>query len=304
MDCVAILGPTASGKSSLAMRLARELDGDIISVDSRQAYRGLDIGTSKPSEEERRLVPHHLVDILDPTEKNSAESYARAARHEIGGVIGSERLPILVGGSGLYYRAVFEGLFDVELDEDDRRRFARSAKGISTADLMSRLEAEDPISARKIHRNDRYRIIRALEVLELTGIPLSRHFELQAAKERSGYEFLKIGIDLPRAELHERIDARTERMISAGWIEETKGLLDSGVDPECPGLRTLGYPEIISFIRGEIDMEGLVQTIQALTRQYAKRQMTWFRKEREVHWIGREGGDLHDGALELIRESS
>ncbi|MCK4350794.1 MAG: tRNA (adenosine(37)-N6)-dimethylallyltransferase MiaA [Candidatus Krumholzibacteria bacterium] len=304
MDCVAILGPTASGKSSLAMSIARERSGEIISVDSRQAYRNLDIGTSKPSMVERELVPHHMVDILDPSEKNSAEIYARAARDAIGEIRERGNLPVLVGGSGLYYRAIFEGLFDIELDETDRKRFALSVKGEPTGELHEKLDLCDPVTANRIHPNDRYRIVRALEVFELTGVPLSRHFELHTRKRKTGFEFLKIGIDLPRDILHERINARTDEMIKAGWIEETKRLLANGIDPSCPGLRTLGYPEVISYISGDIDMETLVGTIQKFTRQYAKRQMTWFRKEQEVHWLDLKGDDLHAGVLAIMDRRS
>ena len=152
----------------------------------------------------------------------------------------------------------------------------------------------------RIHPNDRYRIVRALEVHELTGIPLSHHFEMHSSRREEGLEYLKIGIDLPRARLHERINARTEGMIAAGWIEETRALLESGIDPSCPGFRTLGYPEVISHIKGEITLESLVETIQKLTRQYAKRQMTWFRKEPGLHWLETEGEQLQAGAFGII----
>jgi tRNA dimethylallyltransferase len=302
MDAVAILGPTASGKSRLGLFLGRERNGEILSIDSRQAYIGLDIGTSKPVRHERNGIPHHLIDVLEPTKRNNAERYAAAAREAMRAVLARGRLPILVGGSGLYLRAVFDGLFVVNLSEPDRRRFERSVKGVPTELLHRRLCAVDGETSARIHRNDRYRIVRALEVYELTGIPLSRHFERQVSRERTGMEFLKIGLSLSRERLYERIDQRTEEMIAGGWIEEVRGLLESGLDPLCPGLRTLGYPEIISHIRGKIGKRELIETIQRLTRQYAKRQLTWFRKEKGVNWLDAESEDLQESVLRLVDE--
>ena len=302
MDCIAILGPTASGKSSLAMRIARESDGEIVSADSRQAYRGLDIGTSKPTSEERRLVTHHMIDILDPREKNSAASYARAARDTIVDIRARGALPLLVGGSGLYLRAIFDGLFDVELDDEQRKRFELSVRARSTEEIRARLVEVDPASAERIHANDRYRIVRALEVFELTGTPLSEHFERPPRRSAAELRFTKIGIDLPREVLHDRINERTRVMIDSGWVEETERLIERGVDQGSPGMRTLGYPQIISFIRGEIDREGLIERIQALTRQYAKRQMTWFRKEPDVQWISGDLEELCARALSILSD--
>ena len=297
MDAVAILGPTASGKSGLGMFLAGELGGEIISMDSRQVYRGLDIGTSKPSRRDRDAIRHHLIDILDPNEKNSAESHARMAEEAMTDVNSRGGLPILVGGSGLYWRALFEGLFRVALSEEARGEFERSIRHVPNEELRRRLFEVDEETCRRLHRNDRYRIVRALEVYELTGVPLSEHFERQAREKRRSTDYLKIGLAPPRKRLHELIDSRTIEMIGAGWAEEARSLLVAGYDPSCPGLQTIGYPEVIAHVRGETGEEELVETVQALTRRYAKRQMTWFRKEKDVEWFDAEGEPLRESVL-------
>ena len=301
MEAVAILGPTASGKSRLAMFIAGKMGGEIISIDSRQVYTGLDVGTSKPSLIDRNTIPHHLIDILDPNEKNSAEKHARMAEEALAGVISRGNLPILVGGSGLYWRALFEGLFSIELSEEERANFEISICGVPTEELRHRLLEVDSETGKRLHPNDRYRIVRAIEVFELTGIPLSVHFERQASGQKASTDYLKIALDPPRSRLHEMIDARTVEMIGGGWVEEVRMLLERGYDPSCPGLRTIGYPEVISHVRGEIDEAGLVERIQRLTRQYAKRQMTWLRKERDVHWLDMEGDGLLESSLRLAR---
>jgi len=303
MDAVAILGPTASGKSGLAMYLAGRLGGEIISIDSRQVYRGLDVGTSKPSLREREAIPHHLIDILDPDEKNSAEKHAGMARNAISGVISRGKLPVLVGGSGLYWRALFEGLFPIELSAGEREEFERSVRGVPTGELMRRLLEVDGITGARLHPNDRYRIVRAIEVYELTGVPLSEHFERQPRDARPPVEYLRIGLDPPRKRLHELIDSRTVEMVRGGWADEVRALLDGGCDPSCHGLRTIGYPEVVAHVRGEIGEPELVERIRALTRQYAKRQMTWFRKERNVRWFDTEGDELLESALQLVRNA-
>ncbi len=301
MDAVAILGPTASGKSGLGMLLAERLSGEIISIDSRQVYVGLDIGTSKPSRKDRERVPHHLVDILDPNEKNSAENHARMAREALNGVIARGRLPILVGGSGLYWRALFEGLFAIELSEAARKEFASMVRGVPTDELRRRLLGIDEQTGRRLHPNDRYRIVRAMEVYELTGVTLSEHFARQEYGTGASFDYLRIGLDPPRARLRELIDSRTIDMIGDGWAEEVRSLLGRGYDPSCPGLRTIGYPEVVAHVNGEMTEAELVERIQRLTKQYAKRQMTWFRKEKEVHWLDwGEGTGLFESALRLI----
>ena len=297
---IAILGPTGVGKSALGLRIASSLNGEIVSIDSRQAYRHIDIGTAKPSMEEMRAIPHHMIDILELHEKNDAQSYARRASACIEDVRNRGKIPLLVGGSGFYFRAISEGLFHVEIDEAARRNFYESIKDVSTSQLYERLKSVDRKTHGRINQNDRYRISRALEVFELTGIPLSKHFEKQKRESERGRSFLKIGLSLPREKLYERINERTIAMLEGGWIEEAEVLLKNGAETQWPGLKTLGYPEVISYIKGELSFDELIEKVSRLTRQYAKRQMTWFRKEKEVNWIDAGDEKLLKKALAII----
>jgi tRNA dimethylallyltransferase len=293
METLAILGPTAVGKSSLARALAGRLDGEIVSIDSRKAYRGLDIGTAKPPAEARETVPHHLIDVLDLHEKNDAERFARMAERAVDQIAGRGRLPILVGGSGLYFRALMDGFFSIDLQRADREAFARSIERRATADLHGDLEEVDPESARRIHANDRYRIVRALEVHALTGIPLSEHFRRQrAGGPRRRVVPRTAGLALSREMLYERINERTRRMVAAGWVEEVERLLAGGADPSWPGLKTLGYPEMVSVVRGRSTREEAVERVSRLTRQYAKRQLTWFKAVDGVTWFDAAEPDI------------
>ena len=192
-------------------------------------------------------------------------------------------------------------MFSIELSEEERAGFERSICGVSTEELSQRLLEVDAETGKRLHRNDRYRIVRAIEVYELTGVPMSVHFEHQASEPRASTEYLRIGLDPQRSRLHELIDSRTVGMVGGGWVEEVRSLLEKGYDPSCPGLRTIGYPEVISHVRGDIDEAELVESIQRLTRQYAKRQMTWFRKEQDVQWLDMEGDSLFESALRLAR---
>ncbi len=302
MRALAIIGPTASGKSALAMDIAARVDSEIVSIDSRQIYKRLDIGTAKPSMDERRRVPHHLIDILEPSEKSNASSFARIAGEAVEAINSRGRLPILVGGSGLYLRALLEGLFEIGLDPSEREAFARSVAGEETGELRERLIEADPESADRIHPNDRYRIMRALEVLSLSGTTLSGHFRIQKDSTTPAAPFpcLKIGLDPGRGILHKRINSRTARMVETGWIAEVEGLLRDGADPAWPGMKTLGYPDVVAHIRGETALDAMIDRISARTRQYAKRQMTWFRKERDIVWIDPGSADLPGTVLKLL----
>lgn len=305
MKPLAVLGPTATGKSSLAIVLAERLAGEIVSIDSRQAYRGIDVGTAKPPPSDRERVPHHLIDVLDLREKNDAETFSRMARSSIDDILSRGKVPILVGGSGLYFRALFDGLFAVHLDPSARRAFADSVASVPTPELHRRLQSGDPDGARRIHPNDRYRIVRALEVLSLTGAPLSDHFRRQRENSRRRRLTCRaMGLRLPRKRLYARIDARTRSMLDGGWIEEVERLLGRGADPAWPGMQSLGYPEVIELVRGTITLEEAVERVSRLTRQYAKRQVTWFKKVADVTWFDADHRDLAAAVLDWYRDRS
>ncbi|MBU8921142.1 MAG: tRNA (adenosine(37)-N6)-dimethylallyltransferase MiaA [Bacteroidales bacterium] len=287
MNPLVIVGPTASGKSALALNIAIRTGGEIVSIDSRQVYRGLDIGTAKPSQHDRELVPHHLLDIIGPERKTDARWFSRIASEAVRDVLSRSKLPILTGGSGLYLKAILEGLFSIDLDEDMRSAFAKSIIETSTCELLKELRKVDKESAERIHPNDRYRLTRALEVYSLTGLSLSDHFARQKESEGGGLDMicLKTGIDITRKELRKRIAERTLLMFDDGWPEEVRSLLSQGADPEWYGMKTLGYPEVISYVNGESSRQETIDKIVLKTSQYAKRQMTWFRSDKDIRWI-------------------
>lgn len=300
MRCIAIVGPTAAGKSAAGMRIAELFGGEIVSVDSRQVYRGLDIGTAKPGPADRRRVPHHLIDILDIAERGNAEWFARLARETIETISSRSRVPVLVGGSGLYLRALMHGLFSVDLDPAARRSFEEGVSDVPTGQLYDRLAVADPESHARIHRNDRYRIVRALEVHELTGTPLSEHFKRQEeALPGEATRYRIFGIAPARGALRGAIRERTVSMYDAGWPAEVSRLLSAGADPAAPGMRTLGYPDMVDHVSGRIGRDEVIERIAARTSQYAKRQMTWFRKEDVAAWID----PAREDPVEAIRKS-
>jgi len=300
ITAAAILGPTASGKSRLGIDLALRISGEIISVDSRQAYRRIEIGTAKPSAEERSLVPHHLIDILDLQERIDAQKFAILAHAAMRDATSRGKLPILVGGSGFYFRAIETGLFDIRLETADRIAFTESLRDVSNESLHERLQTLDPESARRIHCNDRYRLVRALEVQALTGTSLSEHVRRRRLDpSREEIAFVKIGLDVERGKLHQNIAERAKRMFERGWAGEVEHLLAEGADPEWPGMKTLGYPQVVSHVRGEVGLDETVERVSEITRQYAKRQVTWFRKEPAMHWLMAGESRLIEIAVEL-----
>ncbi len=300
MKEVIILGPTGIGKSDLAMKLSLSRKGEIVCVDSRTIYRGINIGTSKPSRDDRKDVPHHLLDILDLDERRNAVWFSNKAREAVNAIVSRGNIPFLVGGSGLYLKSLLNGLFNINLAEDDRKSFAESVQNITTSLLHKKLLSCDRESAERIHQNDRYRITRALEVYTLSGKSLSEHIRKQKRFDDFNIQSIKIGLNTERTMLHERINHRVDRMLQSGWLEEVEELLAFGASPDWPGMRTLGYPEVISFLKNDINYNRMKEIISAKTRQYAKSQITWFRKEEGVTWIDIDKDDSYATASKLL----
>jgi tRNA dimethylallyltransferase len=282
---VAVVGPTASGKSSLALNLALKFGGEIISADSVQVYRGLDIGTAKPSAEERRLVPHHLIDILDPDQEHSAALFRKQADEVIHRLHLHDTPIFVAGGTGLYLKVLSRGIFrgpggDSQVRDALHRRAETEGKGV----LHRELQLLDPESASRIHPHDILRIIRALEVCSLAKKPIS-HFQREHGFRESPYEILKIGLQCDREALFRRIECRVEEMLKMGWVEEVKSLLMKGYSPTLKSMQTVGYKHFVSHLTGEIDLARAVELTKRDTRRYAKRQITWFKADKEIHWL-------------------
>ncbi len=279
---IAIMGATATGKSKLAIHLAERFGGQIVSMDSRQVYRGMDVGTAKVPHSERRGIPHYLIDILDPDEPNSAGVHATRAEAAICTISEQGALPILVGGTGLYLRALFYGLAELGLSGESLVHVRRELSRRKTPDLYEELRREDPKRAAEISPNDRIRITRALEVRMLTGKPISQHFAEQ--KRPTPWKGLKIVLTLPRAELRRRIALRTRHMFDTGWVDEVERLLGRGYAADAPGMKSLGYREIAEAITKGRDPFTTIDRVITITGQYAKRQETFFRAERDAQW--------------------
>jgi tRNA dimethylallyltransferase len=282
---LAIVGATATGKSALAMALAGEMDGEIVNADALQVYRGFDIGTAKPGPEERRRVPHHLVDILEPHERYSAGEFARRAHEAIAEIQGRGRTPIVVGGSGLYLRALFDGISPVPPgDPEVREELRRRLESEGLAALTAELARVDPATAARLARGDTQRVLRALEVARVSGRPLSSWIARQPFGTQR-IAAVRVGLTLPRAILYDQIARRVARMVQEGWVEEVAGLLTRGLEPGLPAFQAIGYRQLVRHIVGEWSLEQAVgDTVQA-TRRFAKRQETWFRKEPDVTWF-------------------
>jgi tRNA dimethylallyltransferase len=284
-----IAGPTASGKSQLAMAVAEALDGEIVSADAFAIYRGMDIGTDKPSAKDRQRIPHHLIDIADPRETFSAGAFAEAAGAAIAQIESRGKTPIVAGGTHFWIRALVVGLFPAPpRDPDVRARLATEWEADSGA-LVRRLEEIDPDAAERIGARDRQRILRALEVFELTGEPLTSHWRRQRASSR--YDALYVAPNVDRHELYAKIGARASRLFSSGLVKEVERILASGVPHDAHALKAIGYREVVEMLRGQCDLATAVEnTIQA-SRNFAKRQLTWLRRLRDgtVHWVAPAG---------------
>ena len=282
---IILVGPTCSGKSELALSLALKHRMEIVSADSLQVYRYLDIGTAKPSLEDRKKVKHHLIDVADPDEEFSAVRFMELAREVIDSLIREGTSVLVVGGTGLYIKALTKGIFKgPAADGELRQQIKEEGKKHGKEYLYQRLKEVDPASASRIHPNDTYRIMRALEVYELTQKPMSSYQSSHAFRE-SPYLSVKIGIERERKELYQRIEKRVENMIEGGLIEEVKGILKKGYNPELKPLQSLGYRQVIACLNGAYDLDEAIRLIKRDTKRYAKRQLTWFKGDPEVEWF-------------------
>ena len=282
---VIILGPTGTGKTDLSLKLAPDLDAEIISADSMQVYRFMDIGTAKPSPGDQSRVRHHLIDIVDPDEQFNAARFAGKAGEIIRRLIADGRTVLVVGGTGLYIRALTGGLIDgPSPDREYRRRQREDLKKFGAVHLHERLMELDATAARRIGVNDAMRIIRALEVYERGGESISQKQETHGFRQRC-YDFLKIGLQLPRQELYDRINRRCEEMIERGIVDEVRKLLARGYEEKARALHSLGYKHIISYIRGHLPLEEALRLMQRDTRNFAKRQITWFGADDDIEWF-------------------
>ncbi|MDT8441023.1 MAG: tRNA (adenosine(37)-N6)-dimethylallyltransferase MiaA [Desulfuromonadales bacterium] len=280
-----ICGPTAVGKTDVAIRLAERFGGEIISADSRQIYRLMDIGTAKPTATELARARHHLIDLVWPDETFSAARFTELAATAIVGIGERGGRPLLVGGTGLYIRALTEGLLDAPAADPRLRAELRAiAESEGSAVLHRRLAEVDPVAAVRLHPNDLVRIERALEVHALTGRPLSQLQQEHAFAQRR-YRTLKIGLDLDRQELIARIDRRATRMFAEGLLDETRRLLAAGYDPASTALRTIGYRQAVAVLRAEMTEAEALDDLQRATRRYAKQQLTWFRRDKSIIWL-------------------
>jgi len=302
LPLILIIGPTAVGKTELSIQLAERLNGEIVSADSRLFYRGMDIGTAKPSIEERKRVPHYLIDVANPDEIWSLALFQGEATKIIADIHAREKLPFLVGGTGQYVRAVTEGWRPPEVEPDPRLRGVLESqaeeKGIYW--LHKGLNLIDPIAAQKIDPRNLRRTVRALEVILTTGKPFSQ----QRRQSDSPYNLLTIGLKRPREELYQRVDKRIEAMFEAGFVDEVKGLLVKGYSPELPTMSAIGYRECIRVIKGELSIEQAKVEMRRATRIFVRRQANWFKEEDpNIHWFYAGEANLVESVEDFIRRN-
>ncbi|MBI4639352.1 MAG: tRNA (adenosine(37)-N6)-dimethylallyltransferase MiaA [Candidatus Tectomicrobia bacterium] len=278
------MGPTAVGKTTLALRVASALKAEIVSVDSMQIYKLIDIGTAKPTVEEQRLVKHHMIDLVFPDERYSAAEYGVNARGVIESLYRQGICPLVVGGSGLYLRSLIEGIFEgPRADQCLREQLRHETELHGNETLYARLQEVDPQAAQKIHLNDRIRLIRALEVYLLTGQPISSLQRLSPSFQL--YSPFIVGLYRNRDELSRKIEERVDAMISAGLVEEVRALKERGYTEDLTSMQALGYKEMLGYLNGRYDLATAISLQKRETKRFAKRQMTWFRKVKGIHWI-------------------
>jgi tRNA dimethylallyltransferase len=290
MRAIVLGGPTGVGKSGIAIEISKRLNGEVISADSRQIYRGLKIGTARLDPEEMKGVRHHLMGVLDPLQTYSAGRFARDASEIVAEICQRDKVPLICGGTGFYIKALLEGLFDETNAVDDRDRLKKVRNALmgelertGPEELHRRLKIVDPDSAERIHPNDSQRIVRALEIFEVSGKPISLHYRNKDCD--LGIETLRICLNTNRESLFSEIDRRVEEMFECGLVDEVEGLLRDGYGKDTPAFDSLGYKAVIRCLDGEIELDTAMIEIKKDTRHYAKRQLTWFRKESGYKWI-------------------
>lgn len=287
---VVILGPTASGKTEVALEIAARTGACIVSADSVQVYRHFDIGSAKPTREQRLATPHFLVDIVDPDEDFNAGTYMRLALDQIGELVGDDRKIVVVGGTFLYVKALLYGLLEgVEVDREFRRRLSQERDAEGVRPLHQRLRSVDPASAERINPNDYVRIERALEVYHTTGERMSDHHQRHGFAEQR-FNALKIGLFGERERLRRAIERRVDAMIGRGWVEEVEAIRARGYGPDLKPMKSIGYRRINEFLDGQLDFETAVEKIKTDTRRFSKRQSTWLRADESMRWFDRESG--------------
>lgn len=287
-----ITGPTAIGKSAVAVEVASLVDAEIISVDSVQVYQGMDIGTAKITHQEMfasngKYIPHHLLSFLPPDARFSVADYKQKAERLIPEIVARGKLPMLVGGTGLYIEGVIDPYHftPLEVNEDLRNQLKEEARQRGKEHLHQKLAQVDPVSAGKIHPNDLKRVIRALEVYYQTGVPISQSGQRAPGKAKSNYRLCYIGLEAEREYIYQRINKRVDEMIAQGFITEVQELLAKGYSPDLPSLQSLGYRHMVGYLQGEYDLETAVHLIKRDTRRFAKRQLTWFKKDPRIIWF-------------------
>lgn len=294
-----IVGPTGIGKTHLSIEISKRLSSEIVSADSRQIYRFMDIGTSKPSKEILKEYPHHFINILNPDEDYSAGQFGKEARKITEQIFKRGNIPLIAGGSGLYIKALLEGFFGADFKDDlIRKQLQKKLKDKGSENLYNELEKVDPQGAAQIHPNNTKRVLRNLEVYYLTGKPIS---EIQKTQiDLANFNWIKFGLFMKREHLYERINQRVEKMLEDGLIDEVKSILKKGYSPELNSLNSVGYKEVISHLNGNITSEDCIDLIKQNTRNYAKRQLTWFRREKDIHWLNieKENNLIVDSLLE------
>lgn len=296
---VVVTGPTAVGKSEIAVELALKLDGEIISADSVQVFKYFNTGTAKLTLEEQRGVPHYFLDILEPDQSFSVAQFQQQARRKIQEIQDRGKLPFLAGGTGLYIQAVIDSFEFPETKgyEEIRKRHRQMWTQGKKEELYQKLQEIDPSSAKRIHPNDFRRISRALEVYHLTGKTISSY---EHREEKSRYQLAMVGLTRSRAELYARIEQRVEKMFAAGLVDEVRSMLDKGYSPDSKPFQTLGYKQVVEYLKGSYDLKTAVAETKKATRHYAKRQMTWFRRDTRISWFMLQEGDNYQDVMDRI----